>query len=663
MIYTGRRIASPLRGLNGAIGPDEPTSFILFRMTTFAGRVTRRVRGHPVDAGCLALLLVAVLLYIVAYSSKSINHYRIGVTLFDLAVFDQSFWNATQGTLFYTSLEGEISHFGRHFSPIFFLLLPFYALRPDPTTLLVLQSVALGLAAIPLWLITRMRVGHPLPALVAGLVYLASPVVHDINIVNEFHEVAFAIPLLFLAFLALETERWRLYWVAVIGSLMVKEDVALIVAALGLYVAFAAGHRRTGLATLATAAVWFVVVVELVMPALRGSLGPVPFVGYEYLGEGIFGIARGIVTKPGELLEVMTSAPKREFLKWLFLPVGFLALLAPRVLFIALPGLFLILASTNPSTYAVFERYIAPALPFIFIAAIVGVARLAGWGERLFRRTGRFGADGRWQHACVALAVLPLLAGTLYSQQQLDKRPESLLVRGEPSPHAALAMQLAGAIPSGASVVIEDHRLLDRASQRRDLFYLSGRSPYADYVLVDRRVAPITHIPAEDRSRFIETVVRSGDYQPVYCRDGLALYGQNQRSAQVDPPPYNPEHELSEPFGNQLLLRGYDLYLPPADQAWDAARLTLYWENLDTRPDLDWQVIIQFRDGAGEPVLEHRETFGRSCATADWPVGLVLTSWHQVPLSEALLGVLDSVAVLVADEGGMIIGHPVVVGP
>lgn len=621
-------------------------------------RLVAAIRGRSLNAGCLALLLLAILLYIAAYSSKSIYHFRIGVTLFDLAVFDQSFWNATQGTLFYTSLEGGISHFGRHFSPIFFLLLPFYALRPDPTTLLVLQSIALGLAAIPLYLIAHNRLGHAVPALAVGLVYLASPVVHDINIVNEFHEVAFAIPLLFLAFFAVETARWRLYWVAVVGALMVKEDVALVVAALGLYVAFAAGHRRQGLATFLAATIWFIVVVELVMPALRGSLGPVPFVGYEYLGDGIFGIAWGVLTRPGELLEVMTAAPKREFLKWLFLPVGFLALLAPRVLFVALPGLFLILASTNPSTYAIFERYVAPALPFIFIAAVFGVERLAGWGERLARRTRNL-----MQCGVLALAVVPLVAGTFYSQQQLGKHPDSLLSRGEPSPHAALAMGLASAIPSGASVVIEDHRLLDRASQRRDLFYLSARSPFADYVLVDRRVAPITHIPGEDRATFTESIIRSGEYQPLFCQDGLALYGHNDRSVQTDVPSYVWEHSQPADFGDQIALHGYDLHLPPVEQAWDPVRLTLYWEKLADSPDLDWQVIVQFRDASGGVLLEHREEFSQSCATSDWPTGLTLTSWHQIPLTGEVLDALATVEILVADEQGTVIGGPSPIAP
>ena len=254
--------------------------------------VRGRARDLPwVEAICASTLGAVVALYAVVYSSLSIAAYRTGRTLFDLAAFEQSFWNATQGRLFSVSLEVtrpdlvvQMSHFGRHFSPIFFLLLPVYATYQHPSTLLVLQSLALGGAAIPLYLFARERLRSPVAALVIAVLYLASPAVHDVNTVNEFHELSFVIPLVFLAFYAIETERWLLYGVAVAGMLCVKEDVALTVCALGVYVAAVAGRRMLGLATLLSGGAWFVAVTLFVIPAFRGVNGPIPFLGYEYLG-------------------------------------------------------------------------------------------------------------------------------------------------------------------------------------------------------------------------------------------------------------------------------------------------------------------------------------------------------------------------------------------
>ncbi|HVX30193.1 MAG TPA: DUF2079 domain-containing protein, partial [Nitrolancea sp.] len=142
---------------------------------------------RPYDRLCLLGLTVAIVLYVIAYSSLSIAAYRTGHTLFDLALFEQSFWTAAHGSLFSVSLEvtrpdlvAQMSHFGRHFSPIFFVLLPFYLLHQQPSTLLVLQSLALGGAAIPLYLFARHRLDSSPLALIFALLYLANPAIHDV---------------------------------------------------------------------------------------------------------------------------------------------------------------------------------------------------------------------------------------------------------------------------------------------------------------------------------------------------------------------------------------------------------------------------------------------------------------------------------------------------
>ena len=43
--------------------------------------------------------------------------------------------------------------------PVLFLTAPVYALFPDPKTLLLLQTLALGLGALPLYLIAKKRIG------------------------------------------------------------------------------------------------------------------------------------------------------------------------------------------------------------------------------------------------------------------------------------------------------------------------------------------------------------------------------------------------------------------------------------------------------------------------------------------------------------------------
>ncbi|MCP4850491.1 MAG: DUF2079 domain-containing protein, partial [Actinomycetia bacterium] len=83
---------------------------------------------------------------------------------------------------------------------------------PAAGTLLVLQSMALALAVVPIWRIARgpanLRIA-PASALMAA--YALHPSVHDLNLAG-FHPEALAIPALMAAYLMARSERW--WWLA-----------------------------------------------------------------------------------------------------------------------------------------------------------------------------------------------------------------------------------------------------------------------------------------------------------------------------------------------------------------------------------------------------------------------------------------------------------------
>jgi uncharacterized membrane protein len=353
---------------------------------------------------------------------------------------------------------------------------------------------------------------------VISLLYLANPAIHDVNTVNEFHELAFVVPLIFLAFYAIETDRWALYAFAVLGMLMVKEDVALEVIALGLYVAIIARRRRIGVITMLAGAIWFVLAVLVVIPAFRGPNGPIPFLGYDYLGHGIGGIAGGVFTRPSALWHVVTAAPKLRYLFWLLIPVAFLALLAPEVLAVAAPPLLIVLASTFPLTYAIFAQYVAPIVPIVFIAAVIGFNR----AQRLITRLD---VARSAQLATTSALLLALIAGTLFAQIQLHKFPAHLVYPTTPDPQFAAALAIIDSLPPTASVVSEDHRWLAHLANRPHLYVLSAHSPAADYILTNgTALKPITNYTEKDRTAAIERIRESGEYVRFECDGGFVLY-------------------------------------------------------------------------------------------------------------------------------------------
>ncbi len=144
--------------------------------------------------GRIALGLAAA--YFILYSALAVlRHESYHSFGFDLALFDQVFWNTTQGRPFESTMSQALpvphSLLGDHFSPIFLVLMPFYYAFPHPETLLVIQTFALALGAWPVYLLARLKL-PPGYALAWVAVYFLFVPLAFINL-YDFHEVALSV--------------------------------------------------------------------------------------------------------------------------------------------------------------------------------------------------------------------------------------------------------------------------------------------------------------------------------------------------------------------------------------------------------------------------------------------------------------------------------------
>ena len=104
------------------------------------------------------------------------------------------------------------------------------------------QAVLFALAIPPLWLFTRRAFGGGQKATVAAyLVSVAYALSWPIAsaLAFDFHEVAFAPVLTAVALERLQAGRLRTALIALAALLLVKEDMGLLVAGIGLYLAVA----------------------------------------------------------------------------------------------------------------------------------------------------------------------------------------------------------------------------------------------------------------------------------------------------------------------------------------------------------------------------------------------------------------------------------------
>ena len=238
--------------------------------------------------GANKALFLAVFGYIIALSTFTILRQAAFLTSgFDLGIFNQAFSTTLhQHKLFYEtgdlSFNPNGSFFGVHFSPILFLLLPFYAIWPTPENLLIMQTIILALGAIPLYWIASSKLGKNV-GLLTALIYLCNPLVLSVNF-NDFHLEAFTSTFFLFSLYYLDKERWKGFSVFMILAFSTIEFAPII----GVFVALYAfilhlkgkfANPKRALKYIAVIAVisivWFILALE-VKGFFNPSTSPVP---------------------------------------------------------------------------------------------------------------------------------------------------------------------------------------------------------------------------------------------------------------------------------------------------------------------------------------------------------------------------------------------------
>lgn len=334
-----------------------------------------------------------ILFYIIFFSVfTSIRHYNFQTQAWDMGIFNQLFWNTSHGKGMSSTLEEIPNHMGIHFSPFLFILTLGYFLFSSPYFLLIIQTIALGLGALPLYLLAKKILKNEKLALLVSGGYLLYPSLHWVN-VFDFHEISFLIPLLFSALYFLEIKKWLWAGLFLAFSASVKEDAILAVLFVGIYLlvkqdnqppapirqnqksSWWNAQRKMGAATILLAALLFFLSVQIIMPALGGGL--LRLDRYGNMGGNPAEIIGNILKNPGLLASAIFNVQKLRYLFWLFLPVLFLPLLSWRTLALLIPGLAENLLTDFESQFAGFYQYDAIIIPAIFIGAIYGVKYLA----------------------------------------------------------------------------------------------------------------------------------------------------------------------------------------------------------------------------------------------------------------------------------------------
>ncbi|MEC3994584.1 DUF2079 domain-containing protein [Actinacidiphila sp. DG2A-62] len=200
------------------------------RASSAPARSRLRAPGVRLDPYLLATA------FFVAYVLLSVTRYRRMLTMsWDLGIFEQAVKSYAHLHAPTADLKGPgFDILGDHFSPITTLIAPFYRVFPTPVTLLVAQAVLFAVSVIPVTRVAARLLGRG-RGLAIGVAYGLSWGVQK-AVEFDFHEIAFAMPLLAFSLEAVLLRRWAAAMGWAVPLVFVKEDMGVTAAAIGVIV-------------------------------------------------------------------------------------------------------------------------------------------------------------------------------------------------------------------------------------------------------------------------------------------------------------------------------------------------------------------------------------------------------------------------------------------
>jgi uncharacterized membrane protein len=477
----------------------------------------------------LAALMLAVAALLIGAGAFKYARWGHG---FDMVDFHMPVWGSTQGMFLLVSRYNFTDTFlGLDLALGFLPAIPFYALAPSAYTLVLLQTLLLVSAAIPVYLIARDRFGEPWAGVAFAALYLLYPTTQFMAMAAPFQPRVPALVLFLWAFWLFERRRLLLYLALLFLAMLARTDAALVTVAFGLYALLRGRPWAYSLLPILIGLAYFYTAITYVTPRFYSdSFQPPPQVEvpfdlsrdyndmwpcgvspqacyYMHLGGSIPNIVKNILTHPAEIFFFVLQPAKVEYLFLMFAGLLLLPLFAPRELLLAAPIFAINLLSNRVYQYVITEQYQILAIPGMVIAAIYGGAwlweRVGDQGRRA-KDQGRAGepsgdgggladagsalslAVGRW-----SLVLLVLLVALL--NIPLRNPAISALRNPESARRVAVMERMKAAIPPEATVAATSF-LAPHLLPRPEIYFIPGGKMHhqpeeADYAFLDRRAA------------------------------------------------------------------------------------------------------------------------------------------------------------------------------
>jgi uncharacterized membrane protein len=463
--------------------------------------------------------LIALVVF-AGYTIISVSRYlRLDPGSWDLGIFTEYVKQLAHLHAPVVNIHGAgFNLFGDHFQPIVGLIAPLFLIFPSPVTLLVVQAFLTAVSVIPVSRAAEARLGTAAGRMIGAAYGLSWGLAQMVDF--DFHEIAFAVPLLACSLSALLRGRTRAAVLWALPLVFVKEDQGFTVAAIGLVLMLMSVSRRAepgtdrsqafrgGLLLVCWGIFWSALAIIVIIPHFN-----VAHV-YPYWTDG-GAVSPAGHAAPGAVLSQLGASwlVKLRTTLLILLPVGFLALGSPLGL-IALPSLALRFVSTNNMYWGDGFHYNATVMPIVFLAAVDTLSRLRQGDQQRWREiVTRWAAPAAM--LAIALAILPKFP--LSGVWQPPTYQIGLHVQAE---DAAMAR-----VPSGTTVEATLTMVAPLAA-RDDTYWIgTGGNPAPRYIVFDSTNSGWNPEPA-DPLAFVESRHPGASYQQIFLDNGVYVFRQ-----------------------------------------------------------------------------------------------------------------------------------------
>lgn len=553
------------------------------------------------------ILWLLIIAYIIIFSLLCLwKYHNFGYNALDLAIYNQVFYNSTHGHLFQFTIHPH-SYLGDHFEIFILFLLPFYYIFSSPVTLLIFQTIFLGLAAWPLYLIAREKLDKGY-GLFLSFIFLISATVNNIN-VFEFHILPFVIFFLFWIFYFYQKKRFIWFVILTLIALTIREDVSLIIIMFSVLALIEKRSWRWKITPALFGLAWFIASIKII--SSLNQYGQYKFFYYyNWLGSNIPEALNNILAKPYLIFAHLFNLENIIFIIAIFILFAGLPLFKPKLLVLSLFTFLQILLASFSGLLIIETHYSAGLIVPFFLASLDGFRVILA---------------KKWQWIIIALVVI-----TIYATATIGPLPGfiKMIIKNEPAEEiVSLKNNFISEVPASASVVTT-YEFITKLSGRPEVYSLhyvfQGTKQYSseeyklpdsvNYALIDFSDFLVyqsqylsdkeVYATGDDRVR---NILQQRNFGLVKVIDNYTLwqknYPSNLKLYETLTNTNGIENNLSLNLNNQIEVLGYSSPQIKKEDGLSTLNFSLYWQSLQPT-EKNYQLQLEYLNRDGKSIYQ-----------------------------------------------------------